>query len=142
MIEYEKKCKQCERNIKAVLNRYKAPELELVNAEADRCFYKYSVAFEAWLYQQEGIFNACGRSWRENRSLNAMEVTIHIPHPATAASIEIDFDYFNPNYGVAVAVMHMFECLYNHLPLRKHKTDPYKIAKALNKLGIDTSVDV
>lgn len=65
------------------------------------------------------------RGWREARAMCSAQVIEH------TGGIEIDFDHFNPDYGIGPAVGHMIEALW------PGKTDPFKIQKALRKRGID-----
>lgn len=66
-------------------------------------------------------YKTAARGWRERRATNAAQI---IEHHDDDIFCEIDFDGFNPAWGVAPALGHLA-----HVVLRR-KTDPRKVALA------------
>ena len=117
------KLRQCELNCRAWMQwfgLYQSPPYPLHSVEQDRCFFKIS-----WLY----------KSFRESVPRYGAEVTYH----GKGRLLEIDFDYYNPSYGLYYAIMHFFTEFLYHKVFRT-KTDPFKVAEGLIKRGIDVEI--
>ena len=114
---------------------FKAPPLRLYSVRPDRCFFGYTVDFAEWVFEEsskeDGHLLSFFDGYRERVPRYSAEIVFH--HNET---IEIDFDYYNPDYGLLYMMLHGFECLKNRLPWRKRKTDPFKIAAGLKKRGV------
>lgn len=136
---------QCLWNIQSWLRAVGAPNtLKLSKACVDRCFFHDTGGeFTKWLRREAetgyGRFDNLGWSYREQVPTTSAEVTIHNGWVSMhdVWTVEIDFDYYNPYYGVLYALLHAAECLKNKWPWKKSKTDPFRIAKGLKKRGIN-----
>lgn len=118
---------QCLANIRAVLGHYGMVQPELISPHQDRCFFRRSAGFVAdYAAHHSGVTFTKGR---ENVGRCAMEITLR------DKSIEIDFDYFNPHFGLGPLLLHGVECAVNYFASRK--TNPYRVAAGLRKRGID-----
>ena len=139
---------QCYANIMAVLNRYKFPTKGLVlkKAERDRCFFYPNDNFISFLIlekiksNKEFAFDFTRGSIRECVKRYSMEITLIGEIECT--EIEIDIDYFNPDFGLPFLIVHFFaEVAYNKL--NNAKTNPFKVKKYLEeKRDLDCSIIV
>lgn len=139
------KKRQCELNIRNAFLHYGLPQLKLIETREDRCFFEFNRDFLARLIEKKGFFvnDIKKGGWRENVRRCSMEVYLH-DEPFLgringrrilySRVIEVDFDYWNPMYGLYPLVRHGIECLINYLLGRK--TDPFKIRKGLVRRGI------
>lgn len=137
MTEQDRKARQCELNIRALLQHagLAAPRLRV--AEPGRCWYDRDEQCLAAVSRLvgRGVFApwefvsnhgpTAELSWRMERARCSMQIIRH------ADQIEIDIDYGNPNYGVGPALLHL---LFDVLP---GETDPFRIARRLRKDGIE-----
>lgn len=130
---------QCLRNVQAWLEWVGAPPLELIIGLEDRCYFENTEEFDEWLKRESADgyarFHKLGNSYREQVPCTSAEVTLHSFIGVDV--VEIDFDYYNPDYGLFYMLLHGIEVLKNKLPWRQTKTDPVKIAKGLRKRGIE-----
>ena len=139
------KISQCEANIRAGLSYHDIEVGRLLIAGEDRCFFRPGSnfhpgieravddgRFEPWNHciKDHGESAFCG--WRETVARCSMQIIWHAIHDD---SVECDFDYWNPDHGLLLAMLHFGELLHNKL--RHSKTDPFKIAKMLRKRGFD-----
>lgn len=109
---------RCYLNLVQAFNEYGLPIPVVFVAAKDRVKFPSSPSFKARyaeLCAQDKIVNR-----RENRARHSMEFTF------IGDMVEVDFDYFNPEYGWGVALCHLCEVLYNQFG---HKTDPFRIAR-------------
>jgi len=145
---------RCFDNIVAVLRHYeKATGLQLfslilIRMQPDRCIFQYSEDFAGLCnaLTSDGYFidDPSCHGYRENVPRYAMEITFHgepptWPIPADQimeSAIEIDFDYWNPCYGIPYAIMHLATEVIPNFLLRK-RTNPFKVAKGLRERGIE-----
>lgn len=130
---------QCSANILAVLRWYKLPDVQVVAAQTDRIMaiapqvfaeeLGHRQAFDTWRFNRNHGTTAT-TGWRENVATCSLQIVEH-----STGMLEIDIDYFNPNFGAGVALWHGFEIVANKL--WKRKTDPFKIKARLLKRGIE-----
>ena len=78
--------------------------------------------------------------YRETRVYCSAQIVLH-----TTGVVEMDFDWFNPNEGLAGALPHLLEFTWYRLPLLighpVNKTNPFRVCRELQKIGIPV-VDV
>lgn len=137
---------QCLRNVRAWLEWVGAPPLELIVGLEDRCYFENTEEFDEWLKRESADgyarFHKLGNSYREQVPCTSAEITVggyfsRVLGRTIEHVVEIDFDYYNPDYGLFYMLLHGIEVLKNKLPWRQTKTDPVKIAKGLRKRGIE-----
>ena len=133
---------QCFKNI-AAWAREVGIDLPLpFKEEADRCWYRAGDAMVSsieWAvtegrfvpanYKNHGKTAVCG--WREARGRCTAQIVRHV-----GSIYEIDFDYWNP-WDIVGLVGHGWEVASNKLGRRT--TDPFVVAKLLEKRGIYAS---
>ena len=132
---------RCEKNISEHLVFLGAPPDSLVlnRAEYDRCFFEPRGKFLAWL-MRSGLFEEWNevknhgetavRGWREVGARPSMQAVLHSFDEGMRWEVEIDFDLWNPAWGLIPAAAHFFgEVLPNKLTGRK--TNPEKVARLL-----------
>jgi len=128
---------QCLANITAWLDWHRLPALTPVTVQRDRVVYEPCQEFLDQIQYQagEGGFARWDMGMKEH-GLTALyslrecvarcsaQVVVH------RAAIEIDFDLFNPDFGVAPAIGHAIECLW------PGKTDPRRVRRGLIARGL------
>lgn len=129
-------------NIQAVLRHYALPEIVVLTTQTDRLTAVVAEGFEAALELAQfraWPFNAnhgttARASWREPCCTYSLQAVAH-----TTGVWEFDVDYVNPHpsEGLACTVGHVFEVVWNRL--RRRKTDPFRVRRALVKRGIDVA---
>lgn len=109
---------------------YDIPQTEIVALECDRTWFRGFITgleegkpFTRWDFNPSHGETAI-RGWRENVGMWSMQVVQH-----STGVYEVDFDMFNPDWGVLPLIGHGIECLW------PGKTDPFKVAKGLRKRG-------
>jgi hypothetical protein len=126
----------CKSNCDAILRHYKLPHLHAVATLYDRTMYlelpDFMKALEKlvpdWFSRWDFVHNhgtTALRGWRENVPMYSLQIIQHDTH-----ILEMDFDIFNPNYGVLPAAGHLLEIMW------PGKTDPYKILHGLERRGV------
>ncbi len=127
---------QCYENIRAVLDFHLIPQPTVLAKLVDRVMVERVPAFthrleeltqqgkfETWNFVgNHGVTALCG--WRERVARCSMQVIVHTD------LVEMDIDLWNPNFGVAPALGHLWECV------TPGKTNPFAVAKGLMKRGI------
>ncbi len=143
----EKREDLCKRNVQAWMKWKQCPPVEVTEAFADHCLLAYSPAFATWcedhletreigitLHQPKSIRSAV-RGWQEPRGMCSAQIVLH----ATIVDglfFEIDFDLFNPKWGLGVALFHgVGEALWHFFT--GTKTNPRTVAKLLRKRGVE-----
>ena len=135
--------RQCYLNCIAVFKYYGLPVTYAIAMQSDRTMFEYKLAFmehmqklvpgkfETWPFNRNHGTTA-KRGWRERVAMYSMQIVEH-----EYGVLEVDFDVFNPNHGVAPMFCHLGEVLRHRLFRRK--TNPFIIAKCLRKRGIEAS---
>lgn len=125
-------------NARAMFKYYGLPDLDLTYALIDKTFFfrrpefvqkldkLVPKDFETWAFNRNHGVTAV-QGWRERRMCYSAQIIEH-----SWGGIEVDFDYFNPNYGILPVLGHLLECL------TPGKTNSFKVAKNLRKRGIKT----
>jgi hypothetical protein len=112
----ELKAAQCEANCRAWFDYYGWPQPLLISAEDDRCYFEQKSEVDFHMREEIPRFSA-EISQRKD-------------------TLEMDFDYYNPDYGALYAFLHFWlEIFPNHMFARK--TNPFTIMNGLRKRGID-----
>lgn len=128
---------QCYENIHAVLGFYDIPEPPCVDKLTNKVMFGASSGliewmdwltikqkFERWDFvANHGVTAKSG--WRERVARYSMQVILH------ERSVEVDIDYWNPNFGAAPAFCHLLEVW------TPGETNPFRVARGLRKRGID-----
>lgn len=131
---------QCYQNIHCLLGYYCIPEPKVlgkmtnkVTFEAcrdleDRLDWLTAInKFERWDFvRNHGVTAKSG--WRERVARYSAQIVVH------DKMVEIDIDYWNPNFGLAPMFMHGLECI------SPAETNPFKVAKGLNGRGIKVPI--
>jgi len=136
MISFGEKQSQTLANCRALFNHYGLPQLIATEAAEDRCFFELT---DRWMFKYADL---PAGTFESNNVLGVRE---HVPRFSMELTfgknkrgdlVECDFDYYNPNYGAYYAMMHFFCELLPH-KLCGFKTDPFKVARGLQKRGIN-----
>ena len=80
--------------------------------------------FKRWDFVSNHGLSAI-EGWREYEPMESMQIIRH-----DYGVLEVDFNRFNPDFGLALSFGHLFEIL------RPGKTDSFAVAKGLRKRGI------
>lgn len=130
----DQKIERCLANIVIAIRHHGFPDLTPITTQCDRVVFAHnkafidqinvSPAFSSWAFNSNHGTTAI-RGWREEVALCSMQVIEH------TAAIEIDFDLYNPNYGIGPALLHGFLEVW-----WPGKTDPQHVTKGLIKRGI------
>lgn len=79
-------------------------------------------------------------NYRETRIYCSAQIVLH-----STGVVEMDFDWFNPNEGLAGALPHLIEFSWYRIPIlfghHISKTNPFRVCRELQKIGIPV-VDV
>lgn len=142
----EIKSLQCLLNCITLFWYYKLPLPRVFDYQPDRIYIEYDDDFLArlklltikkrfgrWDKGLKGHGETAWRGWRECVIRFSMQIIEHLKLFDSLTPFEIDFDYWNPDGGVAPATGHIIEVILNKL--KKRKTNPFRIMKALRKRG-------
>lgn len=135
---------QCLRNCLVVFFEYGMPFVKAVEISRDRCWFEYHPQFESYLLQlvKRGDFTEWSHfigghggmsriGYRENNVRCSMQIIFHDSGRFTVPVVEVDFDYWNPERGLAPLALHGLEVGWNWI--RRRKTNPYKIGRMIMK---------
>lgn len=133
--------RQVELNVRAGVAYHRLPQLRTLANETDRLMLTHTGTpddqafmmrleeltalnlFAAWNYVRNHGLTAL-RGWRERVARCSMQVVEH------RAAIEVDFDLFNPDFGLLPALGHIVEIAW------PGKTDPFRVMAGLRNRGI------
>ena len=124
------------------------PPVEITEVHEDRCLLSYSIEFEEWVRAGMdrwdlliGKHKPIGRKtavkgWRERIAKWAAQI-IHHYDVEVGPFFEFDFDPHNPNWGLFYTILHIKDAAKEKLTGRR--VDPFKVAKALRKRGLEVA---
>lgn len=131
MISKPDKIARCRENITALLDFHRLSPIQILTAQQDRVTAMAPESFPSEIRQAGGFatWNFVGnhgttaiRGWREEVATCSLQIIEH-----STGVWELDIDLYNPNYGAAPALAHLFEVLH------KGKTDPFRVYRELVK---------